>query len=130
MEFMILPFDVWFIMNLQNKGKFVEDISLWEFLFPSMCWQLWKRRCGMFMDDNFFDSSDLVSRCRRVALEFSVSAATRSGIVNNARYRGVAVDRHWVKPMQGRVKANADGACNLATNMAAVRGVIHDEHGS
>ncbi|KAK9004204.1 hypothetical protein V6N11_002011 [Hibiscus sabdariffa] len=63
LKFMSLPFDVWF-MNLCNKGQFVEDIALWEFLFLTVCWQLWKRRCDIVMDDNFVDQDDLITRCR------------------------------------------------------------------
>ncbi|KAK8580435.1 hypothetical protein V6N12_070709 [Hibiscus sabdariffa] len=73
----------------------------------------------MVMDDNFVDQGDLVFRYRRLAIEFLVNAATQLGSVNNVQREGVVVDRHWVKPMHGRVKASVDGACNLATNMAA-----------
>ncbi|KAK8972113.1 hypothetical protein V6N11_061921 [Hibiscus sabdariffa] len=80
---------------------------------------LWKRRCGMVMDDNFVDQGDLTSRCQRLVIEISVNAVTQLESVNNVQREGTTVDRHWVKSMYGHVKANVDGACNLATNMAA-----------
>ncbi|KAK8514522.1 hypothetical protein V6N12_057424 [Hibiscus sabdariffa] len=56
--------------------------TLGIFVSNYVLWQLWKRRCGMVMDDNFVDQGDLTSRCQRLAIELSVNAATRLGMLS------------------------------------------------
>ncbi|KAK9019016.1 hypothetical protein V6N11_034058 [Hibiscus sabdariffa] len=59
LEFMSLPFEEWFMVNLWGQGQFVDDPELWECLFPTIGWLLWKR-CSVIKDPGFFKEGDVL----------------------------------------------------------------------
>ncbi|KAK8568910.1 hypothetical protein V6N12_007445 [Hibiscus sabdariffa] len=48
----------------------------WDALFPTICWQLWKRRFSILLDDQYKESEDLLLRSIRLANEFVVAFAS------------------------------------------------------
>ncbi|KAK8565419.1 hypothetical protein V6N12_058982 [Hibiscus sabdariffa] len=69
-NFMVLPFEKWFMLNIRNPGDQVFPGRYWDVLFPMICWQLWKRRCSILLDANYNDLEDLLLLSFRLADEF------------------------------------------------------------
>ncbi|KAK8511599.1 hypothetical protein V6N12_038201 [Hibiscus sabdariffa] len=93
---MSLPFEAWFMSNLWVQGQFVDDSVSWEYLFPVICWLLWKRRCSILLDPHFVERGDvlLLGRCLfqdyRKAAETRVLAGSRG--TGNREERNAIVD--------------------------------------
>ncbi|KAK8481796.1 hypothetical protein V6N11_046116 [Hibiscus sabdariffa] len=79
LEFMRLPFDDWFTVNLRNQGGFAMNIAKWDTFFLTLCWMLWKRRCRFAMEPGFVESSDMFTLCSRLAKDFARCNAARLG---------------------------------------------------
>ncbi|KAK8985115.1 hypothetical protein V6N11_076806 [Hibiscus sabdariffa] len=120
------------MVNLRTQGQwqFVEEVAAWDTLFPTICCQLWKRRCVVIMDMNYVDSGDIRSKCTRIAFAFAMSAVSRLGHRLNVHHgNDLSNGRIWNKPRRGWVKANVNGTCNLVSNNSTAGEVIRDEHG-
>ncbi|KAL4369220.1 hypothetical protein GQ457_05G009730 [Hibiscus cannabinus] len=147
-----LSFEDWFKANIQGNGHFTGYPDKWEYLFPVLCWLLWKRRCSLIMDSNFIEHGDMLVQGQRMVEECHSTAAGRgvagSGVAgrNMAAGRGVVgrsdaasnaltccregLDQGWSAPRQGWIKANADGASALGSCKATAGGVLRDENGA
>ncbi|KAK8492831.1 hypothetical protein V6N12_009713 [Hibiscus sabdariffa] len=114
-NFMALPF-----VNIRNQGDRVFPGRNWDVLFPTICWQLWKRWCNVLLDANYNEVEDLLVKSFRLADEFAVELAGSN--VRSAPFQSRRPNRGWFK-------VNADGAHNIHNGNTAAGGVIRDDHG-
>ncbi|KAK8479549.1 hypothetical protein V6N12_038621 [Hibiscus sabdariffa] len=134
-------FEDWFKANIRGHGHFTGYPKKWEYLFPVLCWLLWKRRCSLIMDPSFIEHGDMLVQGLRMVEECRSTTAGRGvagrGVAgrNIAAGRGVAgrsnaassaltccregLDQGCSAPRQGWIKANADGASALGSCKAA-----------
>ncbi|KAL4369713.1 hypothetical protein GQ457_05G033720 [Hibiscus cannabinus] len=147
-----LSFEDWFKANIRGHGHFTGYPGKWEYLFPVLCWLLWKRRCSLIMDPSFIEHGDMLVQGLRMVDECRSTAAGRRvaghgvagrninagrGVVGRSTaassaltYCREGLDHGWSVPRQGWIKANADGASALGSCKAAAGGVLRDENGA
>ncbi|KAL4325692.1 hypothetical protein GQ457_11G004850 [Hibiscus cannabinus] len=96
------------------------DDPEWPVRFVVFCWLLWKRRCGLLLDDGYVDRGDLVAHGLKIASDFT-DGMKSEGVSHNL---GTVVAPTWTCPRPGWVKINADGAVDPRDGDAAAGGVI------
>ncbi|KAL4333052.1 hypothetical protein GQ457_07G021710 [Hibiscus cannabinus] len=115
----------WLLVNIGNNSfPGIDDIE-WSGCFPVFCWLIWKRRCSLLFDDNYVERLYFISHGLNIATEF-VEGLWK---VETHGHLHTVIPLVWLALDSGWVKANADGAVDIRSGVAASGGVIRDEHG-
>ncbi|KAK8512984.1 hypothetical protein V6N12_030392 [Hibiscus sabdariffa] len=69
--FMSLPLEEWVLANINPHGSCSRDDPEWSVRFVVFCWLLWKRRCGLLLDDGYVDRGDFVAHGLKLASDFT-----------------------------------------------------------
>ncbi|KAK9041959.1 hypothetical protein V6N11_017045 [Hibiscus sabdariffa] len=56
----------WLFINLQNSSAFGGGDDKWQVRFAVTCWQLWKRRCSLLLDEHYVEKDDISVLCARL----------------------------------------------------------------
>ncbi|KAK8552548.1 hypothetical protein V6N12_041137 [Hibiscus sabdariffa] len=69
--FMSLPLKEWVLANINPHGSCSQGDPEWPVRFAVFCWLLWKRRCGLLLDDGYIDRGDLIVHDLKLASDFT-----------------------------------------------------------
>ncbi|KAK8537849.1 hypothetical protein V6N12_043995 [Hibiscus sabdariffa] len=107
LEFMNMPFETWLMVNLRSQGQFVSDPTMWDYLFPTIYWLMWKRRCSTILDVYFVERDDILLVGDWIASDFCRVVATHVG----TRLCGFSghdlTHRGWSRPRPYALPGNA-----------------------
>ncbi|KAK8595756.1 hypothetical protein V6N12_064266 [Hibiscus sabdariffa] len=104
----------------------------WGVLFGLLSWSLWCKRNEWIFGDHNRSSEPVLQHSLRMQREvvsaFPPLVAGRSTMDNENVLPVVVV--HWLKPLWGWCKLNADGVVAHRSRMAVCGGVVRDEEGN
>ncbi|CAA0811177.1 Polynucleotidyl transferase- ribonuclease H-like superfamily protein [Striga hermonthica] len=96
----------------------------WSKVFAAVLWRLWKRRCEVVFDSHAMIDGEKVLNVIASSIRELVDAYPPKG---NKMTTGKLIA--WLKPEEGFVKLNTDGAAKVNPGVAGAGGLIRDEEG-
>ncbi|KAL4362824.1 hypothetical protein GQ457_04G010070 [Hibiscus cannabinus] len=114
----------WVVSNIRSKLIFSDGSTPWACFFPTLLWQLWKRR-------NDFIFTDV---CLPLEAIYNLSFAWAkhlAGSTDMVRVPATSLvsQLQWTPPATGWVCLNADASLSLTSGIGTVGGVIRNSAG-
>ncbi|KAF7827616.1 MLP-like protein 28 [Senna tora] len=126
-DFFALDIKAWIQDNL-NKDWSGDKSGMWNLIFGSTCWFIWKQRntCVFYgVQDN---AMALLSHIRAHVNYLREAYSHNIEVASKPLHRNIMVS--WVPPEEGWLKFNFDGSQRLNSNKISCGGVFRDHNGS
>ncbi|MCH99988.1 ribonuclease H protein, partial [Trifolium medium] len=124
--FFVGAFKDWVSFNLITTGWKIEQFE-WKNVWATTCYFLWQWRNKAVHDDTYQRPFHPASQIMQYVQEYHVCAT--SGVQTEASQR-VAVQVRWMRPQQGYLSLNTDGAVKNGSQQAGCGGVIRNGSGN
>ncbi|KAK9046821.1 hypothetical protein V6N11_052695 [Hibiscus sabdariffa] len=117
--FFAAPLESWVVSNIRDKLVLGDDSTPWACFFPTLLWQLWKRRNDFVFTDT----------CLPLVVVYKLGLAwakhfAGSNEVDRVPATPLVTYLQWTPPAPGWVCLNADASFSPTTGIGTVRDVL------
>ncbi|KAL4378119.1 hypothetical protein GQ457_02G027990 [Hibiscus cannabinus] len=123
--FFTAPLETWVVSNIRAKSAIDINSIPWSCFYPSLLWQLWKRR-----NDFVFTGTCLpLVEVYKIGFAWATHFA-EAIIVDRSRAAPMTTYLQWAPPALGWVCLNADASISPITGIGSIGGVLRNATGT